>query len=163
MVRFLLGFISVCYLLMPLTVRAQDAKQLVGSWRVKTFDLQIVGEAPTQPFGSDLKGSVVITENGRFIGVLSANNRKPATNIEERAALLGSLIAYTGKFTVDGDRITTKVDTSWNEIYSGTNQNQVRIFKFDGADKLTLSTLEQDSAVRPDKRVVAILTFEREK
>jgi hypothetical protein len=34
--------------------------------------------------------------------------------------------SYTGKFTIDGDKLTTNVDLSWNEILTGTAQ--VRFF-----------------------------------
>jgi hypothetical protein len=145
-----------------MTFANELAKQLVGSWRVKTLTIQIVGEEPTQPFGAEPKGGIVITDNGRFTAVVSASNRKPASNNDERAALLQSLIAYTGKFTLDGNRLTTKVDTSWNEVYTGANQNQLRFISLDG-DKLTIDAPEQDSLVRPDKRFTARLTFEREK
>jgi len=47
--------------------------------------------------------------------VIVAANRKPATNNEESAALLKSLLAYTGRFTIEGDKFTTKVDISGNE------------------------------------------------
>jgi hypothetical protein len=92
----------------------------------------------------------------------SATGRKSATNIEERAALLGSMNAYTGRYAVEGNKITIKVEASHNEIYTGPNQQQIRFFILDG-DKLSIRTPEQDSAVRPGKRVVGRLTFEREK
>ena len=76
------------------------------------------------------------------------------------AALLKTLMAYTGKFTIEGDKFTTKVDISWSELFTGTNQ--VRFFKLEG-DKLTLRTAEQASAVYPGKRVVGTLTWERER
>src|SRR5436305_779521 len=86
---------------------------------------------------------------------------KPAKTIEEKAALLDSMIAYTGKFTVEGDKITTHVDTSSNEIYTGANQDQTRFFRIDG-NKLIIQTPEIVSAVRPGQKAVGIITFERE-
>ena len=160
MVRFALAAIIALSCGLPSPLMADDAKQLIGSWRLKSFKLQIVGDEPTEPFGPDPKGSIVMTEN-RLIAIMTAWNRQPATNNEERAALLGSMSAYTGKYHVDGDRITTKVDTSWNEVYSGLNQYQVRIFKLEG-DTLTLRVPEQDSDVRPGKRMTAELVWERE-
>jgi hypothetical protein len=138
-------------------------KELPGVWQLTGYTLQVVGEQQaTEPFGPGAKGSLVLTLNGRWIIVVSGANRKPATNNDERAALLGTLIAYTGKYTVDGDRVTTDVDTSWNEIYTGKLQKQTRFFKVDG-DKLTIHTGEIESAVRPGQRIVATLTWQREK
>jgi hypothetical protein len=47
--------------------------------------------------------------------VIVAANRKPAANDTESAALLKTLLVYTGKFAIDGDKFTTKVDISGNE------------------------------------------------
>ena len=69
-------------------------------------------------------------------------------------------MAYTGKFTIDGDRFTTKVDISWNELFTG--QDQVRFFKLEG-HKLFIRTAELDSAVYPGKKVVGTLAWERER
>ena len=78
----------------------------------------------------------------------------------DSAALLKSLMVYTGKYTIDGDKLTTDVDLSWNEILTGTSQ--VRFFKLEG-DKLSIRTAEQASAVYPGKKVVGTLTWERER
>jgi hypothetical protein len=92
--------------------------------------------------------------------VIVGANRKPAANDGESAALLKTLLAYTGKFTIDGDKFTTKVDMSGNELLTG--QEQVRYFKLDG-DKLSIRTAEQVSSIYPGKRVVGTLTWERER
>jgi hypothetical protein len=92
--------------------------------------------------------------------MIARPDRKPATNDADSAALLKSLMVYTGKFTIDGDKLTTNVDLSWNEILTGTAQ--VRFFKLEG-DKLSIRTAEQASAVYPGKKVVGTLTWERER
>jgi hypothetical protein len=51
---------------------------------------------------------------------------------------------------------------SWNEIYSGANQNQTRFFNIEG-DILTIRSPEIVSAVRPGQKAVATLTVERER
>jgi len=92
--------------------------------------------------------------------IIVAPNRKSATNNDESAALLKSLMAYTGKFTIEGDKFTTKVDISWNELLTG--QDQVRYFKME-SDRLSIRTAEQVSAVYPGKKVIGTLTWERER
>jgi hypothetical protein len=143
--------------------RAQSndtARQLVGSWKLTSWIIQIIGEDATEPMGLNPKGRLVITPDGYMAVVAAAANRKPATSNDERAALLNSLLAYSGKFTIDADKFTTKVDVSWNELLTG--QDQVRFFKVDG-DKLSIRTAEQISAVLPGKKVVGTLTWERER
>ena len=140
---------------------AQDAaKQLAGSWKLNSWTIQIIGGEVTEPFGPNPKGRAVFTPDGYVAFVIVAANRKPAANNEESAALLKTLLAYTGKFTIDGDKFTTKVDISGNELLTG--QDQVRFFKLEG-DKLTIRTAEQASAVYPGRKGVGTRTWERER
>jgi hypothetical protein len=104
----------------------------------------------------------VLTPNGRWMIIATGANRKPAKSVEEKAALLDSVLAYSGIYTVEGDKITTRVDMSSNEIYTGANQNQTRFFRIEG-DTLTLRTPEIASAVRPGQKAVGTITFERER
>jgi hypothetical protein len=143
---------------------ADDAQSLVGSWIMTSCVSQVIGEGTSQCFdrGAGQKGFLIATREGRWMAYLSATNRKPATSTEDRAALLGSMIAYVGRYSVYGDKITINVDGSSNELYTGPNQQQVRFFTVDG-DKLTVRTPEQDSVSRPGKRSVGTVTFERER
>jgi hypothetical protein len=104
----------------------------------------------------------VLTPDGQWIIILTAANRNPAKTNDEKAALLDSMLAYSGRFTIEGDRITTRVDMSSNEIYRGPNQDQTRFFKIEG-DELTLRTPEIVSAVRVGQKAVGTITFKRER
>ena len=79
----------------------------------------------------------MLTPQGQWTIILTAMGRAPATNLEEKAALLDSMLAYSGKYTIEGNRMMIRVDMSWNEIYSGANQNQTRFFNVEG-DILTI-------------------------
>ena len=151
---------TYCYLQSGLALAQDTAKQLAGSWKLNSWTIQIIGGEITEPFGPNPKGRAVFTPDGYVVFVIAAANRKPAANDEESAALLKTLLAYTGKFTIDGDKFTTKVDISWNELFTG--QDQVRFFKLEG-DRLTIRTAEQASAVYPGKKVVGTLIWERER
>lgn len=73
--------------------------------------------------------------------MLVADNRvKPTGAVptdEERAKLFGTMIAYTGTYRIEGDRVVHDVDVSWNQLWSGSQQ--VRFFKANG-DTLTIAT-----------------------
>ncbi len=140
----------------------EQAEALVGSWKLTAYQLQFAGEDISEPFGKSAKGSLVLTGNGRWIIMLALGERKPASSEAERSALLGTMVAYTGKYTTEGDKISTRVDATWNEMFSGKAANQTRFFKVDG-DSLIIRSPEMDSSVRPGKRVVSLLGFEREK
>jgi hypothetical protein len=161
MMRFLaLAVAAYCYLAPGLTLAQDTARQLAGSWKLTSWTIQIVGGDVTEPFGPNPKGRVLITPDGYAAFVIAAANHKPAANDAESAALLKTLMVYTGPFTIEGDKFTTKVDISWNELLTG--QDQVRFFKLEG-NKLTIRTAEQTSAVYPGKKVIGTLTWERER
>ncbi|PAY05295.1 hypothetical protein CK489_32510 [Bradyrhizobium sp. UFLA03-84] len=142
-------------------VYADDAsKLLVGSWKLTSWTIQIVGGDATEPFGPNPKGRALFTSDGYAVFIIVGANRKPATNNDESAALLKSLLLYTGKITIDGDKLTTKVDISGNELLTG--KDQVRFFKLDG-DRLSIRTAEQVSSVIVGKKVVGTLTWDRER
>ena len=161
MVRLVVFALAACCYLQPGFALADDtAKQLVGSWKLRSWVIQIVSGAATEPLGPNPKGRAVFTSDGYVTFIIVAANREPASSNDESAALLKSLLAYTGKFTIDGDKFTTKVDISWNELLTG--QDQVRFFKLEG-DQLSIRTAEQVSAVYPGKKVVGTLSWERER
>src|SRR6266542_320373 len=72
------------------------------------------------------------------------------------------LVAHSGKYRIDGNKITTRDDMSSNEVYTGANQDQTRFFRVEG-DKLDIRTPEIASAVLPGKKIVGTLCFERER
>jgi hypothetical protein len=160
--RIAIATMVICALYSFSAYAEDGGKPLVGSWKLTSWVLQVVGESSREPFGPNAKGRLVITAGGEWIIILTGSNRHPAKTTEDKAALLDSVLAYSGKYTVEGDKITTRVDVSANEVYSGANQVQSRFFKVEG-DKLTINTGEIVSAAIPGKRVVATLTFERER
>ena len=147
--------------LMPAAIRAQDlAQQLVGTWKLTSWVVQIIGGETVEPYGPNPNGRIVMTPEGHWSVIITGANRKEGKTIEEKAALMETMLAYFGKFSIDGDRITVDVEMSSNEIYVGPLQKQTRFFTLDG-DKLVLRTPEIISAVKPGQKVVGILDWER--
>ena len=159
MVR-LVALALTCYFQLGFALADDTATQLVGSWKLSSWVIQIIGGEATEPFGPNPKGRAVFTSDRYAAFIIVGANRKPASNNDESAALLKSLLVYTGKFTIDGEKFTTKVDISGNELL--TAQDQVRYFKLEG-DRLSIRTAEQVSSVFPGKKVVGTLTWERER
>jgi hypothetical protein len=152
---------AMCFCFQTGLALAEDAaRQLAGSWKLTSWTIQVIDGETTQPFGPNPNGRAVFTQEGVSAFMIARPDRKPATNDADSAALLKSLMVYTGKFKIDGDKLTTNVDLSWNEILTGTAQ--VRFFKLEG-DRLSIRTGEQASAVYPGKKVVGTLTWERER
>jgi hypothetical protein len=138
------------------------ATQLIGTWKLTSWVTQVIGEDSREPYGPNPKGRLVITPEGHWIVIITAANRQSPKTTDEKAALLDSMLAYSGKYRIDGNKITTRVDMSSNEIYTGANQDQTRFFRVEG-EKLDIRTPEIASAVLPGKKIVGTLCFERER
>ena len=145
-------------------IRAEmdDATPLLGSWRLVSFQLKIIGEdgPPREVFGPHPFGRIIFTPEHHMAVFISKSDRKPPADQAEAAALLSSMTAYTGTFRLEGDKFITSVDGAWNEYYKGTEQ--VRFFVLDG-ETLSIRTAEQASAIVPGKRTVVTLTWHRER
>ena len=95
---FALAVAVYCYLAPGLALAQDTARQLAGSWKLTSWTIQIIGGDVTEPFGRNPKGRALITPDGYTAFVIAAANRKPAANDAELAALLKTLMVYTGPF-----------------------------------------------------------------
>jgi len=107
-------------------------QRVVGAWTLKSNVLD-QGGTKTEPYGSDAKGSVILTSNGRVALVITrtdvpkfaSNNRTTGTAEENKAAVAGS-IAYFGTYTVNGaDRtLIMRLEGSSYPNWAGTEQKR---------------------------------------
>jgi hypothetical protein len=148
---------------MPASASAQDvAKQLVGTWKLTSWVVQIIGGESIEPYGPNPNGRIVMTPEGHWSVIVTAANRKAGTTPEEKAALMDTMLAYFGKYAIEGDQIMVDVEMSSNEIYVGSLQQQTRFFTLKD-DKLVIRTPEIVSAVKPGQKVVGVLGWERQR
>ena len=93
------------------------------------------------PFGEHPNGNLSYSPDGRMYLILVMEDRSKPRDLvptdEEKVQLEGSMVAYAGTYTVDGEKVVNHVDISWNESWTGTDQ--VRFYKVDG-DTLTTTT-----------------------
>jgi hypothetical protein len=78
----------------------------------------------------------------------TAADRKPGADDLERAALQRSMLAYSGRYRVEGSDFITTVEVSWNEQWNGTEQR--RHYRIDG-DKLFIESAPGPSIIYPGK------------
>ncbi len=134
----------------------------IGIWKLVVCDLQDQDSGAREPyFGpSSPSGYLVLTPEGRMMALLVGGDREPGQTAEKQAALLRTMVAYTGHYRFEGDTFITTVDVSWNETWTGTEQ--VRVWSLDG-DRLDIVTAWLPHPTHPEHRLVrAILSFERE-
>jgi hypothetical protein len=124
---------------------------LLGTWRLVSFEAEVQGQADkVYMMGKAPAGYLSFLPDGRMAVVITAEGRKPGTSEQERAALCSSLVAYTGRFRVEGDKWVTTVDASANPAWVGTEQP--RFFKISG------DTLQESSPwfPRADKTMMRV-------
>jgi hypothetical protein len=139
-----------------------DYAKTVGTWRLVSFESESQATAEREPvLGKNPTGYIVFTPERRLMLIITGEGRNVPKTDQDRAALLKSMIAYTGMYRIEGDKRITKVDVSWNPDWVGTDV--VRFFRIDG-DRLQIISDWMQSVVRPERgKVRAILTWERAK
>jgi hypothetical protein len=116
---------------------------LVGTWRLVSSQATVWddGDEDTEVFHTvQPKGYLIVTPWGRMMTVSVAcdgdRTKKPTSGVD-LSELWKTMMAYTGKYRVEGGAIVTTVDVAWNEAWTGTVQK--RYYKLEG-DKLTIDT-----------------------
>ena len=117
---------------------AELRRKIVGTWRLVSvhYEDQASGErAPV--YGAHPKGLQIATPEGRWLALMTAEGRGVPATDGERANALKTMIAYTGRYRVEGGNVITKVEAAWNEAWVGSEQ--VRAVRFDD-DRLSLQS-----------------------
>lgn len=118
---------------------------IIGTWRLLSWETSADGEPVERPFGEHPLGYVVYTPDGHMITTISMADR-PLTGGDllsssdaDRARAFGTFQAYSGTFRVDGDDVVHIVEMSLFPDWSGTEQHRHVGLSADGST-LTLST-----------------------
>lgn len=135
-----------------------DHDRLIGSCSLVAYQLAYEGEGPGDVFGARPTGRIILTADGGMAALIGAEGRRPASSGAERAALMQSTIAYTGRYPLEGSRFVTLVDAVWNKAWE--EMEQARDFRLEG-DRLSIDARGVDPA-RAGLVSVARLTWERE-
>jgi Lipocalin-like domain len=138
---------------------AVDVDSPVGTWRLISWQVIVDNGPPQNVFGSHPKGFLTLTKEGRLIVLTTAENRRAGKNDEERAALHRSMVAYSGKYRIEGNDLITIVDVSWNEEWNGSEQR--RRFRIEG-EKLFIETAPAPSILFPDRTDFRRIVWQRE-
>ena len=112
---------------------AAGAEKIAGIWKLQSWEAEEVEtKERSVVFGDQPNGFLILTPEGHLMGLLTAQGRKPPQNEAER-----SMLAYSGRYRVEGDKFVTKVDVAWNKTWVGTEQ--ARDYKIDGNRLVAMS------------------------
>lgn len=138
----------------------RDTK-LHGIWRLVSFDTELQDSKDrTQPWGAAPNGYLIFGSDGRMMVLITAEAREPGNTDEELVALFRTVMAYTGRYRIDGDRFITKVDSSWNEAWNGSEQE--RSYKLAGDTLVVFTAWMPNPLISGNPIGRAIRSFRRE-
>ncbi|MGC1445634.1 MAG: lipocalin-like domain-containing protein [Xanthobacteraceae bacterium] len=159
-----LAFGLLALLLLPVLARADDAalrKEIVGTWKLVSvvYEDQATKER-TPVYGEHPRGIQIATPQGRWLALMTGENRAIPKTDEDRAQALKTMIAYTGRYRVEDGKVITKVEAAWNEAWVGGEQvREIRIV----GDKLYIESPPMPHPNMNNKIVRVIVEWEREK
>jgi hypothetical protein len=140
---------------------SENNAKLCGSWRLVSFEVEFQNSKERQhPFGANPNGYLVVAPDGRMMTLITAKERAPGDTDGQQAALFRTMASYTGRYWIEGERFITKIDASWNEAWTGSEQERFyRIVE----DRLEIVTAWTPHALLSDAPIVrGILSWERE-
>jgi Lipocalin-like domain len=144
--------------------RSQAAESVVGSWCLASWvEVETESKVVHTPFGENPSGMLTYTPDGRMSLFIIDTKRKPSAGPKatdaEAVELYQTMIAYSGAYSLDGNKVTHKIEVSWNQAWTGTNQQ--RFFEVKD-DMLTIKTPQIISPIT-GKESVSTLVWERVK
>jgi hypothetical protein len=156
------AFAFAVLLLMSLPAQAADKDKIVGTWKLVSVvyeDAQTKERTPV--LGEHPHGFQIATPEGRWLALVTADGRPVPKTDEDRAKALRTMIAYSGRYRVEDDKVITKVEVAWNEAWVGGEQ--VRFLRFEGDDILHIESPPMPHPNVNNKVVRVIVTWARDK
>ena len=139
---------------------AELRRQIVGTWKLVSVNYEdTTSKQRTAIYGERPKGIQIATAGGRWLALMTAEGRSVPKTDADRARALTTMIAYTGRYRVEGGKVITKVEAAWNEGWVGSEQ--VRHIRFEG-DRLFLESPPMPHPNMNDKTVRVIVEWQRE-
>ena len=154
-----LGFL----LILPYAVAAQDlTTQLNGVWKLTSLVLRDLDTGTTRnTFGEKPAGYAIFTRGGHFTWAWVSDGRKtptgPLPSHAERVALYNTLAFGSGSYRLEGNTVSLRYDSSWNQSWTGTERKA----EMQVSGKTLTWKSPPFKALDTGKDVVAITTLER--
>ena len=131
-------------------------QSLVGTYNLVSLVVEADGK-PYEPMGKAPHGYLMITPT-HFIYFITSENRKFGTSVNEKAALLDSLVAYAGTYRVEGDKFLQNIEVTFTESEKG--KTRVTTLELSG-NRLTLKTGPIPFPRDPSKMFINVQVWEK--
>lgn len=117
---------------------------LIGTWRLISYEARTAEGDVSYPLGQDPSGFILYSEDGYMSVTMMTSGRTDyasgdlrAGTTEEKLSAAETFLAYSGRYTFEGDRVLHHVEVSFFPNRVGTTQ--IRHLTLSG-DTVTLST-----------------------
>jgi hypothetical protein len=138
-----------------------SAPAVEGSWRLLSYQVEVRATGEMFPaMGARPTGYIVFAPEGRVWFMLTGDGREAGESDQHKALLLESLIAYTGRYRIEGDDWITAVDVAWDPTWVGTEQRRQFSCEGNRLQVLTPWRVMPNWADKGETR--SIITFERD-
>jgi hypothetical protein len=140
---------------------AADIAELIGAWTLLAAQWEIADTGERiDMYGPGPHGTISFAASGRMVALVTASNRAVPRTDADRAALTKNMMAYSGKFRLEGEgQFITIVDLAWHPAWIGTEQ--ARFFTIED-DRLAIRSREQKHPSFPGRLVRGLLLWARD-
>lgn len=121
-----------------------NAQRIVGHWQLLSFKEQRPDGSWADALGPNPKGSISYWPDGRMQVLIGAADRPrfrgewDAIPAADKALCLDRMVAYAGRYSVDGDQVLHHVEVCWIPNWEG--RDLVRTASFPAQDRVLLRT-----------------------
>jgi Lipocalin-like domain len=139
------------------------SSSIVGVWKMTGW---IRKETTTgkmvKTYGERPAGIVIYTKGGHFVTFVAGQDRKAPAKADpsdaERIELFKTMYGFGGTYKVDGNKLLTHLDTSWNQSWTGTDRPPTMI---EIKDKQMTTTSSPFKSVLDGQEIVVTVAWER--
>jgi len=148
----------ICALILVFLIAAPSLGQqsLVGTYKLISQVHEVLGTAG-ETIIEARHGYLVLTPT-RAIAFYTAEKRQFGTSVAEKAALLDTLVGWSGTYRVEEKKFIVRVDASWVENWNG--KDQIRNWELSG-NRLTLTSDPVPFVKDPSKMVIVRMVWEK--
>lgn len=106
-------------------------EELIGTWRLKSYELKSIDGDCYYPYGSNPKGYLLYNKNGYMSGMISKSDRPHLSKNDirklpekEKSSLSEGFYAYSGKYELQKSKILHKIEVSFIPNLVGTTEER---------------------------------------
>jgi hypothetical protein len=108
-----------------------EAKDIIGRWDIVSWQQLYDDGRRTAPLGETLEGFIRYLPDGDMVCMIARADRANFTtggqwnaDAAEKAVAYGSMLAYAGRYRIDGDTVTHSVEASLFPNWKGGEQRR---------------------------------------